>query len=180
LSCIWGCMTYRQGIDWILDLLTTCIHHSELHFTVHWHTQTGVLSLLQSLLAISWQRLLLSEILQLPTPRSRTEFLSTDNSTNWVPGWWPFRTNLLVFSSQADFQLTTELTHQPATSRHFTQLKCWQLLTNNHQTVKVKVKVKVTLWLAVYRQSVSLGVKPLETHDQNFFFNWTPAVIVLM
>jgi hypothetical protein len=29
-------------------------------------------------------------------------------------------------------------------------------------------KVKVTLWVAVYRQSVCLGVKPLETHDQNF------------
>jgi hypothetical protein len=32
-----------------------------------------------------------------------------------------------------------------------------------------KVKVKVTLWLAVYRQSVRLGVKPLGTHDQIFF-----------
>jgi hypothetical protein len=30
-------------------------------------------------------------------------------------------------------------------------------------------KVKVTLQLAVYRQSVRLGVKPLETHDQTFF-----------
>jgi hypothetical protein len=28
-------------------------------------------------------------------------------------------------------------------------------------------KVKVTLRLAVYRQSVCLGVKSLETHDQN-------------
>jgi hypothetical protein len=36
---------------------------------------------------------------------------------------------------------------------------------------KVKAKVKVTLQLAVYRQSVRLGVKPLETHDQNSFFN---------
>jgi hypothetical protein len=32
-----------------------------------------------------------------------------------------------------------------------------------------KVKVKVTLRLAVYSQSVRLGVKPLETHDQTFF-----------
>jgi hypothetical protein len=30
-------------------------------------------------------------------------------------------------------------------------------------------KVKVTFRLAVYRQSVRLGVKPLETHDQRFF-----------
>jgi hypothetical protein len=28
------------------------------------------------------------------------------------------------------------------------------------------VRVRVTLRLAVYRQSVSLGDKPLETHDQ--------------
>jgi hypothetical protein len=30
------------------------------------------------------------------------------------------------------------------------------------------VTVRVTLCLAVYRQSVRLGAKPLETHDQNF------------
>jgi hypothetical protein len=30
---------------------------------------------------------------------------------------------------------------------------------------------KVTLQLAVYCQSVRLGVKPLETHDQTIFFN---------
>jgi hypothetical protein len=35
--------------------------------------------------------------------------------------------------------------------------------------VSFKVKVKVTLRLAVYRQSIHLGVKPLETHDQIFF-----------
>jgi hypothetical protein len=34
---------------------------------------------------------------------------------------------------------------------------------------KVKVKVKVTLRLAVYRQSVHLGVKLLETQRPNFF-----------
>jgi hypothetical protein len=34
---------------------------------------------------------------------------------------------------------------------------------------KVKVKVKVTLRRAVYRQSLRLGVKPLETHDQTFY-----------
>jgi hypothetical protein len=34
--------------------------------------------------------------------------LSTEGSTNWVPSWWPFHTNLLVFSLQADFQLTAD------------------------------------------------------------------------
>jgi hypothetical protein len=40
--------------------------------------------------------------------------------------------------------------------------------------------VRVTLRLAVYSQSVRLGDKPLETHDQQFFPGWTLAIIVLM
>jgi hypothetical protein len=49
---------YRRGMDWILHLLTICIHHSELHFTDHLtHIQTYVLSLLQSPLAVSWQQI---------------------------------------------------------------------------------------------------------------------------
>jgi hypothetical protein len=42
---------------------------------------------------------------------------------------------------------------------------------------KVKVKVKVTLRLVVYRQSVCLGVEPLETHDQRFFPQLNPCGI---
>jgi hypothetical protein len=42
----------------------------------------------------------------------------------------------------------------------------------SHSTTvcKVKIKVRVTLRLAVYRQSVRLGVRPLETHEQRYFF----------
>jgi hypothetical protein len=36
--------------------------------------------------------------------------------------------------------------------------------------VRVRVRVRVTLRLAVYRQSVCLGVRPLEAHDQRLFF----------
>jgi hypothetical protein len=55
----------------------------------------------------------------------------------------------------------------------------WPYFTVSGSTVKVKVKV--TLRLEVYRQSVRLGVRPLETHDQRFFFfKWTLEVIVLM
>jgi hypothetical protein len=36
--------------------------------------------------------------------------------------------------------------------------------------VRVRVRVRVTLQLAVYRQSLHLGDKPLETHDRNFYF----------
>jgi hypothetical protein len=59
-------------MDWVLNFLTTYIHHSKLHFTNHWHTyththtQTFVLSLLKSPLAFSWQQLLTVEILHLP------------------------------------------------------------------------------------------------------------------
>jgi hypothetical protein len=42
-------------------------------------------------------------------------------------------------------------------------------------------RVRVILWLAVYRQSVRLGIKPLETHVERFFFSTEPfAVIALM
>jgi hypothetical protein len=37
--------------------------------------------------------------------------------------------------------------------------------------VRVRVRVRVTLLLAVYRQSVRPGHEPLETHDQQLFFN---------
>jgi hypothetical protein len=51
---------------------------------------------------------------------------------------------------------------------------CWlaaisQLTTDSWlQLTQFKVKVKITLWLAVYRQSIRLGAKPLGTHDQIF------------
>jgi hypothetical protein len=39
------------------------------------------------------------------------------------------------------------------------------------QLNSANVKVKVTLRLALSRQSVRLGVKPLETHYQRYFSN---------
>jgi hypothetical protein len=48
-------------------------------------------------------------------------------TTNWVSGLQPFHTSLLVFSSQADFQLTTEPSHSPTS--HFTSLHSTELLT---------------------------------------------------
>jgi hypothetical protein len=43
---------------------------------------------------------------------------------------------------------------------------CYSQLTQS----RVRVRVRVTLRLAVYCQSVRLGAKPLETHDQSFVF----------
>jgi hypothetical protein len=45
-------------------------------------------------------------------------------------------------------------------------------------TSTARVRVRVTLRWAVYRQSVRLGDKPLETHDTVILFsNWTLAVL---
>jgi hypothetical protein len=81
-----GVRDYRRGMGWILDLLTTWVHHSELQFTDNWHTQTNVLSLL-----VSTSRFLATHLTQwrfFSFPRSgrlftaaRAELLSTDNST---------------------------------------------------------------------------------------------------
>jgi hypothetical protein len=46
--------------------------------------------------------------------------------------------------------------------------------------VNFKVGLRVPLRLAVYHQSVCLGVKPLEDHNQGSFCNWTLIAIVLM
>jgi hypothetical protein len=42
-----------------------------------------------------------------------------------------------------------------------------------------KFRVKVTLRLVVYRQSVYLGAKTLENHDQYIFLDWTLGVAVV-
>jgi hypothetical protein len=85
--------------------------HSELHFTDHWHTQTSVLSLLQSPLAVSWQWLLPREILQFPALRSSchsrpwrtlcqlpTQLTGSQAGGHFTP----------TSQSQADFQLTND------------------------------------------------------------------------
>jgi hypothetical protein len=54
-----------------------------------------------------------------------------------------------------------------------TQLGPLERANLSHWTAPVKVRV--TLQLAVYRQSVRLGVKPLECHYQRFFFQLNPC-----
>jgi hypothetical protein len=44
-----------------------------------------------------------------------------------------------------------------------------EILFQYLQTDRIRSRVINILWLAVYRQSVLLGAKPLETHDQIFF-----------
>jgi hypothetical protein len=62
--------------------------------------------------------------------------------------------------------------HLPLGSRTVPILS-YRLLTSqncNSQRTKPQLRVRVTLRLAVYRQLVRLGDKPLETHDHKFFF----------
>jgi hypothetical protein len=40
---------------------------------------------------------------------------------------------------------------------------------HDHSSIRVRLRFRVTLRRAVYRQSVRLGDKPFETHDQKFF-----------
>jgi hypothetical protein len=47
-------------------------------------------------------------------------------------------------------------------------------------TAELKSQSQSYLRLSVYRQSLRRALRPLEAHDQIFFFNWTLAVIVLM
>jgi hypothetical protein len=121
-------------MDWWIDLLTTCIHHSKLHFTDRWHTQTSGHSLLQSPLAVFWQQLPQTEILQLPVLRSschsrpcRTLCEPTTQLTGPQAGGHSTSTSesslhRLTFNWQLNI-----LTHQQVTSHNFTQLNCWQL-----------------------------------------------------
>jgi hypothetical protein len=67
--------------------------------------------------SFSWQRLLPREFLQLPALRSSCHnrlcrtLARWQPTINWVPGWRPFYTNLLIFSSRTDFQLNWQQTH---------------------------------------------------------------------
>jgi hypothetical protein len=73
--------TIDGGLDWILDLLTTLTHDSQLHFTDHTDTQTSVLSVLQSPLAVPWQRILTQELQE---SHKNTNIKSSFHSLNWT------------------------------------------------------------------------------------------------
>jgi hypothetical protein len=49
-----------------------------------------------------------------------------------------------------------------------------ELWTQLDSTPLTEVRVRITLRLAVYRQSVRLGAKPLEVYDQRFFLQLNP------
>jgi hypothetical protein len=99
------------------------------------HTQTSVLSLLQSPLAVSWQRLLTREIIQRPLLRYSSYSLPCKTQLTGSTDWRPFHTNYLVFSSQADFQLASDLSHSPTS--YFMSLLSNELLTTSQQQLQL-------------------------------------------
>jgi hypothetical protein len=105
----------------------------------------------QSSLVISWQRIYDS----LPVTAARYEvFFAQPNS-------------FLAISSQLFFQLPNpELTSILFLCSQSHTLADWRLET---QLTLILIRLRVTLRLTVYRQSVRLGAKPLESHDQRCF-----------
>jgi hypothetical protein len=111
---------YRRGMDWWMDLLTTYTYHLEQQVITVLSLIATLYKSLQYLLSLFpacylfIRRALAAACNSGDSSVSRAQVLSsqppmpnsTPKWTNWVPGWRPFHTNLLVFSSQADFQLT--------------------------------------------------------------------------
>jgi hypothetical protein len=79
--------------------------------------------------------------------------------------------------STLNWQLTTKLSHSPTS--YFTSLHSTELLTTLSTTDTLS-ESELLYDRRVYRQSVRLGDKRLEIHDQQFFFfNRTLAFIFL-
>jgi hypothetical protein len=145
--------------DWRLDLLHTLIQRVATRDSslLHTHTLAPKVTSSQPLLGSGFGR-------------RNFPFL-------WLPELSPCLSYQLL-NNNGHNDLTPAvlwLAHSPTNLLHSTPLHCTAL-------TKLWVSVRVALQLAAYRQSVRLGAKPLEDHDQRFCCccNWTFAVIVLM
>jgi hypothetical protein len=75
------------------------------------------------------------------------------------------------FNTESMYNSLTELHTPDITHKVFSSQPDFQLSTLESKYLsKVRVKVKVTVWVAIYRQSFRLGVKPPETNNQRYFF----------
>jgi hypothetical protein len=138
-----------------MDLLTTRIHHSELHFIGHWHTHTHTHTQCPQSIAVSTSRFLATDFTEGDSWACRTQVLLSQPP---VRNSGQLRTQLDPRLATISHQphsllftgwLPTELSHSPTS--YFTSLHSTELLT--------RCKVKVTLRLTI-SQSVSLDVEP--------------------
>jgi hypothetical protein len=74
-----------------------------------------------------------------------------------------------VFSVFTSRCLVTASSGGRSPSSGFSSCPRPQLPASHFSQLQIEIKVRITLQLAVYRQSVRLSAKPLETHDKNFF-----------
>jgi hypothetical protein len=84
-----------------------------------------------------------------------------------VVSWQRIHKSLIVTAAHYEIFLAQPNSFLAISSQLFCQLPIPETLSI---LILVRVRVRVTLRLAVYRQSLRLGDKPLETHDQIFYF----------
>jgi hypothetical protein len=142
-------------MNWWRDMLATCIHHLKLYFTDHWNRQTSALKSI----TISNNRFLSTASTEGQSSASRAYILSSQPSvqnslsTDYSNNWRPFHTNLLVFSSQADFLncTATELSH--SRTSYFTSLHSTELLTTPPATHSLlQTVLLITSWQGPHRK----------------------------
>jgi hypothetical protein len=149
-----------------MDLLTTCTHYSELQVI----TALSLISTLHRLQKHPLSLLQLAVFTSCSLATASNSGDSSDSRAQVLCHSRPCRTlvncqlNYSAISSQPPLQSSTELP-----SLNWTLSLINQLLHFTSVTWTALIKVRVTLRLAVYRQSVRLGVRPLQTHDQRFF-----------
>jgi hypothetical protein len=118
---------FRRDMNWWMDLLTTSTHGSELQVITALPLICTVYKSLHPksspACSVFTSRCLVTTLNSWDSSASCAQVLtslpSVRNSThNWLSGWRPFHTNLLDFSSQADFQLNVlDTDHIENTSR---------------------------------------------------------------
>jgi hypothetical protein len=138
-------------MNWILNLLIDCMHHSELHFTDHWHTHRllSPISTSRFLATVSTRERFFS------FPRSgllitadREELLSTDTQLTGSQAGGYFTHTSCSSLTRLTFNWT-ELqlnppTQQPATSYHFTQLNYWLLRNSAAPAYNISARTTYT------------------------------------
>jgi hypothetical protein len=130
-----GVCDYRRGMDWMnwiyWPLVRTTRNYTSQNTDTHRLVSSFCYSLHQPFPSDDFYR---ERFFSFPhsgplVTVARAGLLSIDNSTTGVPGWRPFHTNRLLFSSEADFHLAMEISYSPTS--YFTSLHSAQLLTTS-------------------------------------------------